>query len=750
MNIHSLETKIHQMVDDLQGLCSTVGLSNTANEEVVVTSVFLYKFLNDKFMYSLEEFSKEIDVPVADILKNNDGMLDAFYQYNSKNVAFAYEDTIQYLINHIEQLDFYKQFDEALVRISKYPSNDAFTVETADGEKTALFEPLTEKVEGRQRNNFAKAIFGIIAQDKFDFSEAFSGGFDFYSSIFEYLIKNYNVASGTYAEYFTPQTVSRIMAKILVGMSDKIEAAEIYDGAAGSGSLILHLAHELGYEGDLERAIVYTQDISTKSTRFLRLNMMLNGFSNSLGNIVRGDTLESPAHFNTPHEPDSGLKRFDYITTNPPFGIPNYNIDTRNRIEETWCDTIRFAQGVPNVPDKGKFQIYLLFIQHVLYSLKENGKAAIVVPTGFLTAKKSIEAAIRQKMVNEKILVGVVEMPSNIFANTGTNVSVVFVDKANKRDDVVLIDASKLGETIKEGKNKKTVLRDNEVDCIINTFINRKEVQDFSVLVSYEDLKEKNYSFSAGQYYPVVIDCISYSKDVYDEKLDYSATQLNTILREEASIGKQLSELFAKMQLLEGGIQRKRVVYLKTIASLVTKSISPQKDVLYKHYSIPAFDDTKCPLVEDGGVIESNKYVVPKNAILVSKLNPQFQRIWAPIDYDEDCICSTEFMPLVPNDSISKGLLYYVLMSKAFQQYMIQCSSSSTGSRKRMPPELIGEFSFELPDDKDALDVYSRIGELLIDLEHISIKKMVFVKETQSFLLPMLMNGQVKVGKVGA
>ena len=151
MDIHALETKIHQMVDDLQGLCSTVGLSNTANEEVVVTSVFLYKFLNDKFMYNLEQFSKEIDVPVDSILNNEDDMLDAFYQYNSKDVAFAYEDTIQYLINRIEQQDFYKQFDDALERISKYPQNDAFAVETADGEKTALFEPLTEKVEGKTR-----------------------------------------------------------------------------------------------------------------------------------------------------------------------------------------------------------------------------------------------------------------------------------------------------------------------------------------------------------------------------------------------------------------------------------------------------------------------------------------------------------------------------------------------------------------------------------------------------------------------
>ena len=548
MDIHALETKIHQMVDDLQGLCSTVGLSNTANEEVVVTSVFLYKFLNDKFMHSLEEFSKEIDVPVTDILKNEDGMLDAFYQYNSKNVAFEYEDTIQYLINRIEQPDFYKQFDAALDRISKYPRNDAFAVETADGEKTALFEPLSEKVEGRQRNNFAKAIFGIIAQDKFDFSEAFNGGFDFYSSIFEYLIKNYNVASGTYAEYFTPQTVSRIMAKILVGMSDKIEAAEIYDGAAGSGSLILHLAHELGYEGDLERAIVYTQDISTKSTRFLRLNMMLNGFSNSLGNIVRGDTLESPAHFNTPHEPDSGLKRFDYITTNPPFKT-DFSA-TRDRIDQKWSDTNRFFAGIPKIPNakKESMAIYLMFIQHAMYSLKDTGKAAIVVPTGFLTAKSSIEMAIRKKMVDEKMLVGVVSMPSNIFANTGTNVSVIFIDKANTRDEVILVDASKLGEKVKDGKNQRTVLRDEEVTKIINTFINREEIEDFSVKVSFDALKEKNYSFSAGQYFEVKIQYVDITAEEFQQRMDEYMTRHS----QQFKRGKELEESIMKQM---GGLK---------------------------------------------------------------------------------------------------------------------------------------------------------------------------------------------------
>lgn len=535
MAFYELENKIHKMVDDLQGLCSTVGLSNTANEEVVVTSVFLYKFLNDKFMHNLGEFAADLDMTKEEIL-GNEKMLNRFYKQNSTDVAFAYEDTIEYLINHLEQEDFAKQFDDALVRIANNVHNEAFAVETAEGEKTPLFTPLTTLVEGKQRNNFAKAIFGIMAQDKFDFSDAFDGGFDFYSAIFEYLIKNYNVASGTYAEYFTPQAISSIMAKILVGMSEKIEAAEIYDGAAGSGSLILHLAHELGQESGMNRAIIYTQDISAKSSRFLRLNMMLNGKSESLGNIIRGDTLESPAHYMVEHEPDSGLKKFSYITMNPPFKT-DFSA-TRDRIEQKWQDTNRFFAGIPKIPNakKSSMAIYLCFLQHAMYSLKEDGKAALVVPTGFLTAKSGIELKIRQKMGDDRMLKGVVQMPSNVFANTGTNVSVIFLDKANKSDDVILIDASKMGQKVKEGKNQKTVLRDYEVKQIIDTFLNRDVIEDFSALVPIEDIKAKNYSFSAGQYFEIKIEHVDITVEQFDEKMN----EYRTILLERFKKGQEL------------------------------------------------------------------------------------------------------------------------------------------------------------------------------------------------------------------
>ena len=553
-DILALERKIEQIIDELKGLCQTNGLANQASEEVVITSVFLYKFLNDKFMANLKEFSQEISMDYKDVLKNENSEMDAFYDSYPQDVAFTYDETIDYLINKVSFNEFYKIFDDALERISNDPKNEVFSVETADGTRKPLFTRITENVESSKRNNFAKNIFGIISQERFDFGDAFQNNFDFYSRIFEYLIKDYNVASGVYAEYFTPQAISSIIAKILVQMSpveDKLY--DIYDPSAGSGSLVLHLANELGEGSFGEKAQVYTQDISGKSSRFLRINMMLNGLTGSLDNIIEGDTLDTPAHYNTPHEPNSGVKQFDYITSNPPFKMDFSS--TRDGIEQKWSESEerdgirRFFAGVPKIPNakKDSMSIYLCFIQHILWSLKDNGKAAIVVPTGFITAQSGIEKKIRETIIEKKWLKGVISMPSNIFANTGTNVSVLFIDKANADGDIMLIDASKLGKKVKEGKNQKTVLTDEEVTLIENTFIEQDVVDDFSVKVSYDQIAEKNYSFSAGQYFEVKIEYVELSEEEFNNRMVAYASRLNQLFAEgkelEQSIKERLEEL---------------------------------------------------------------------------------------------------------------------------------------------------------------------------------------------------------------
>ena len=546
-DINALERKIEQIIDELKGLCQTNGLANQASEEVVITSVFLYKFLNDKFMSNLKEFAKEIDMDYKDVLKNENSEMDAFYDSYPQDVAFTYDETIEYLINKVSFNEFYKIFDDALEKISNDPKNEAFSVETADGARKPLFTRITENVESSKRNNFAKNIFGIISQDRFDFGDAFKNNFDFYSRIFEYLIKDYNVASGVYAEYFTPQAISSIIAKILVQMSpveDKLY--DIYDPSAGSGSLVLHLANELGHGSFGEKAQVYTQDISGKSSRFLRINMMLNGLTSSLDNIIEGDTLDTPAHYNTPHDPNSGVKQFDYITSNPPFKMDFSS--TRDAIENKWAESEerdgirRFFAGIPKIPNskKDSMGIYLCFIQHILWSLKDDGKAAIVVPTGFVTAQSGIEKTIRQTIVKKKWLKGVISMPSNIFANTGTNVSVLFIDKSNKDGEIMLLDASQLGKKVKEGKNQKTVLSSEEVEKIENTFINQQIIENFSVKVTYEQIKEKNYSFSAGQYFEVKIEYIDISEEEFKRDVCRMTEEIQELFSEGKSIEKEI------------------------------------------------------------------------------------------------------------------------------------------------------------------------------------------------------------------
>lgn len=554
-DFYNLEVKIEEMIDELQGLCSQNGLSNTADEEVIVTSVFLYKFLSDKFMYNLRKYADDISESIEEVRENGNDEMSAFYDAYPQDVAFQMSDTIEALINLSSQKDFGEIFDDTLQRISSYERNDLFKVETIEGKKEDLFTRITEKAskDSDQQTAFARAVFGIIAKDKFNFSEAYATNFDFYSSIFEHLIKNYNVASGVYAEYFTPQSTSHIIAKCLVGMSsiDEDKLYDIYDAAAGSGSLILHLANELGKGKFGNKARIYTQDVSQKSSRFLRINMMLNGLTESLGNIVRGDTLLSPAQYNIKGDSSSGFRKFDYITINPPFKMDFSS--TRDSIEHIWSNTDRFFAGVPNIPSKKKesMAIYLCFIQHVLWSLKDDGKAAIVLPTGFLTAQSSIESRIRKKLINNNWLQGAISMPSNIFANTGTNVSVIFIDKAKKDREITFIDASNLGEKRKEGKNQRTVLRDTETEKIIETFVNRKVVEDFSVVVTEQEVKEKNYSFSAGQYFEVKIDYVPITAAEFSSKMDEYKKQIS-------EYNKQSNELYASIM-----EQLKKVKYEK-------------------------------------------------------------------------------------------------------------------------------------------------------------------------------------------
>ena len=533
MTTNQFETQTKALIDDLKSVCANYGLGNDGNEFKIITQVFLYKFLNDKYVYELKllepDLAKADDFDEA-LKKYSEDDLEMLTMQISENTArIAPKNLLSRLFEQQNQPQFADIFDQTLLDVAK-ANNDIFSVLTQGGEKIVLFENISKYVSDN-RDAFCKALVNKLIT--FSFEHIFTQKFDFFATIFEYLIKDYNTNSGgKYAEYFTPHAVAKIMAACLV-TDTNVNNVTCYDPSAGSGTLLMNIAHAIGED----KCTIYSQDISQKSSALLRLNLILNNLVHSIQNIIQGNTILSPYH-----KQDNGqLEKFDYIVSNPPFKLnfSEYSADLDSKANKD-----RFFAGIPNIPkkDKDKMAIYLLFIQHIMHSLSSKGKAAIVVPTGFITAQSGIDRKIREKLVESKMLAGVVSMPSNIFATTGTNVSILFLDKTNTKD-VVLVDASNLGTKVKDSNgNQKTLLSDKEEQQIIGLF-NAKEAKDnFSVVVSYDDIKTKNYSLSAGQYFEVKIEYIDITAEEFTTKMNSFESNLKHLFVESESLEKEIQE----------------------------------------------------------------------------------------------------------------------------------------------------------------------------------------------------------------
>lgn len=540
MNI-KIKEKTVALIDALKATCQTYGMGNDGNEYKIITQVFLYKFLNDKFGYEVKKINpklaaaKKWDVEYMNL--SEDDRLDMFDEMSPDIPRLKPEHLISFLWNQQAKGDFDIIFDNTMIDIADLNSA-IFSTQTTQNTKIPLFGKLTQYVtDEAQRAPFARALVDKLVN--FSFEEAFSEHYDFFAAIFEYLIKDYNTAGGgKYAEYYTPHAIATIMARLLVGDNADLHSIECYDPSAGTGTLLMALGHQIGED----RCTIFSQDISQRSNKMLKLNLILNGLVSSLDHAVQGDTLTSPYH-----KSDDGqqLRQFDFVVSNPPFKM-DFS-DTREKIAAM---PARFWAGVPSIPKKKKerMAIYTCFIQHVVNSLKKNGKGAIVVPTGFLTAKSSVEGKVLKKLVDDRIVYGAISMPSNVFANTGTNVSVLFFDNSRTAEKVVLIDASKMGEEYKDGNNQKRRLRDFEIDQIVETFLNKEAVEDFSVAVTYDEIIAKKYSLSAGQYFDVKIEYVELSKDEFVERMQAYQTKLQEYFDEGSKLQEEIMEQLKKVK----------------------------------------------------------------------------------------------------------------------------------------------------------------------------------------------------------
>lgn len=528
----SYTTIVKQLVDDLKAISANAGLGGEAGEYNLVTQSFLYKFLNDKFLFEIKKLHPDYDYEKLASLSEDEYTMLLDFELGTNAAHLHPRHLIEHLYNHQNEDDFAKTFDDTLNDIA-VENNSIFSVHTAGNSDIRLFEErlINDIVrDSSMRNDVAKQIISKLALVKFD-EVIFDQGFDFFSTIFEYMIKDYNKdGGGKYAEYYTPHSVAKIMSEILIG-DDEPKSVKAYDPSAGSGTLLMNVASKIG----TDKVSIYSQDISQKSSNLLRLNLILNNLSHSINNIVQGNTIIENRHAD---------KKMDYIVSNPPFKL-DFS-EWREKVPTLPEYNERFFAGVPKIPKsaKDKMAIYLLFIQHIIYSLNDTGKAAVVVPTGFITAQAGIEKKIRQRLIDNRWLKGVASMPSNIFATTGTNVSVVFIDKENNADDakVVLVDASKLGKKVKDGNNQKTLLSSEDEKQIIDAFTTKEAIDDFSVVLDYDEISEKNYSFSAGQYFDIKIEYVDITADQFDTKIRDSKEKLQGFFDQGNILQKEILE----------------------------------------------------------------------------------------------------------------------------------------------------------------------------------------------------------------
>ena len=539
-----IEQSTKELIDALKQSCGSFGLGNDGNEYKIIVQVFLYKYFNDKFGHDAktlpiygERLSKEQKWDAAYDSFTVEEVEDLFSYLPPSTPKLRPHQTIAHMYNALNQGDFSVLFDSTLRDIANLNA-DIFSIATDSKTKITVFDNAlvaTTINDPTKRDDFARSLMRHIADPKANFEPMFSEKYDFFATMFEHLIKDYNKdGGGKYAEYYTPRSIAQIMARLLVGKDTDLRGVTCNDPSAGSGTLLMALAHQIGED----RCSIYAQDISQKSTQMLRLNLILNNLASSIQNVIQGNTLLKPGH----RDADGKISHFDFIISNPPF-----KLDFPEERDAIAKDTTRFWAGVPNAPkkvnpDKPAMKIYLCFIQHLLYSLKGNGKGAIVVPTGFITAKQSIEGKILQRVVDQHIVYGCVSMPSNVFATTGTNVSVLFFDNSRKADKVVLIDASRLGEEYKDGNNQRKRLRDFEIEKIVDTFLNKKAEDGFSVVVSHDDIKAKGYTLSAGQYFDVKIEYVPITADEFEEKIDGFKTRLAELNTKGAELDRVIAQ----------------------------------------------------------------------------------------------------------------------------------------------------------------------------------------------------------------
>lgn len=356
----------------------------------------------------------------------------------------------------------------------------------------------------------AKALTEIVnLVDQVEYKD--ENGKDILGDIYEFLIAKFAGNSGKKAgEFYTPHKVSEVLAKLAtISLNQNEDKPSVYDFACGSGSLLLTVQDEIK-----NNVLYYGQELNTTTYNLARMNLMMHDVAYDRMTLKNADTLEQDWPDGVDEQGVDHPRNFDVVVANPPYSA-------------RWDNNDRKLKD-PRFKDYGlapKTKADYAFLLHGLYHLDQNGTMAIVLPHGVLF-RGAKEGKIREALLKKNQIDAIIGMPAGLFYSTGIPTVILVLKKNKTNKDVLFIDASKGFE---KGKNQN-ILRDKDIDKIINTYKERKDVERYAHVATFDEIQENDFNLNIPRYVDTFVpeppvDLKKVAADLHETNIEIEKTQ---------------------------------------------------------------------------------------------------------------------------------------------------------------------------------------------------------------------------------
>lgn len=498
-----LHKKLWSIANDLRGNMDASEFRN------YILGLIFYRFLSEKTEEQVEHLLSEDDISYQEAWEDEE-YRGAITEELVARIGFVIEP--QYLYSKMIADIVANNFDieQLSAAINKVEESTLGTDAQEDFDDLFADMDLTSSRLGNNVSARTKLIAKVmmnLSELPFVHSEL---EIDMLGDAYEYMIGQFAATAGKKAgEFYTPQQVSKILAKIVT--QDKKDLKSVYDPTCGSGSLLLRVGKEANVRS------YYGQEYNNTTYNLARMNMLLHDVNFNQFTIYNGDTLEDPA---------IKEEKFEAVVANPPYSA-KWSADAK------FLDDERFSNYGKLAP---KSKADFAFVQHMIYHLDDNGTMAVVLPHGVLF-RGAAEGVIRKYLIEEKnYLDTVIGLPANIFYGTSIPTCILVFKKCRQADDNVLfIDAS---EEFEKGKNQNN-LTDDHVEKILNTYQSRETIDRYSYAATLEEIKENDYNLNIPRYVdtfieeePVDLDKVQAEIAEIDKEMAVLEEEINGYLRE--------------------------------------------------------------------------------------------------------------------------------------------------------------------------------------------------------------------------